>query len=61
MTDNSWDLAVNGAGLFTLSDEGVATYSREGAFQLDRDGCIVNASGLQLQGYPTDDEGNLTG
>jgi flagellar hook protein FlgE len=28
---------------------------------LDRDGFIVNASGLQLQGYPTDDEGNLIG
>ena len=60
-TNNSLDLAINGSGFFTLSDGGVATYSRAGAFQLDRDGFIVNASGLQLQGYPTDDEGNLTG
>ena len=60
-TNNSLDLAINGQGFFTLSDGGVSTYSRAGAFQLDRDGFIVNASGLQLQGYPTDDEGNLTG
>jgi flagellar hook protein FlgE len=60
-TNNSLDLAINGSGFFTLSDGGVSTYSRAGAFQLDRDGFIVNASGLQLQGYPTDDEGNLVG
>lgn len=60
-TNNSLDMAINGSGFFTLSDGGVATYSRAGAFQLDRDGFIVNASGLQLQGYPTDDEGNLVG
>ena len=60
-TNNSLDLAINGSGFFSLSDGGVATYSRAGAFQLDRDGNIVNASGLQLQGYPTDDEGNLVG
>ena len=60
-TNNSLDLAINGSGFFRLSDGGVATYSRAGAFQLDRDGFIVNASGLRLQGYPTDDEGNITG
>jgi flagellar hook protein FlgE len=60
-TNNSLDLAINGSGFFSLSDGGVATYSRAGAFQLDRDGFIVNASGLQLQGYPTDDDGNLIG
>ena len=60
-TQNSLDLAINGAGFFRLSDGGVATYSRAGSFQLDRDGFIVNASGLELQGYPTDDDGNITG
>ena len=47
-------MAINGNGFFRLSDGGVATYSRAGAFQLDRDGFIVNSSGLKLQGYPTD-------
>ena len=60
-TNNSLDLAINGSGFFTLSDGGVSTYSRAGSFQLDREGFIVNASGLQLQGYPTDDEGNTVG
>ena len=60
-TNNSLGFGDQWFRLFYLSDGGVATYSRAGAFQLDRDGFIVNASGLQLQGYPTDDEGNLIG
>ncbi|MGB1905554.1 MAG: flagellar hook protein FlgE [Pseudomonadales bacterium] len=60
-TNNALDMAINGNGFFRLSDGGVATYSRAGAFQLDRDGFIVNSSGLKLQGYPTDAEGNVTG
>jgi len=60
-TSNSLDLAINGSGFFRVSDEGAASYTRAGSFQLDREGFIVNASGLQLQGYPTDDEGNITG
>ena len=60
-TNNALDMAINGNGFFRLSDGGVATYSRAGAFQLDRDGFIVNSSGLKLQGYPTDAAGNVTG
>ena len=60
-TTNSLDLAINGSGFFRLSNDGVATYTRAGAFQLDRDGNIVNGSGMQLQGYPQDVEGNITG
>ncbi len=60
-TTNSLDLAINGSGFFRLSNDGVATYTRAGAFQLDREGNIVNGSGMQLQGYPQDVEGNITG
>jgi len=60
-TSNSLDLAINGPGFFRLSNDGVATYTRAGAFQLDREGNIVNSSGMKLQGFPQDRFGNITG
>ena len=60
-TNNSLDLAINGNGFFRMSNDGVATYTRAGSFQLDREGYLVNASNMKLQGFPIDDEGNITG
>ena len=60
-TENSLDLAINGNGFFRLSDGGVATYSRAGSFQIDREGYLVNASSMRLQGFPLDEAGNLNG
>lgn len=61
-TGNSLDLGVNGEGFFRMSDEeGAVSYTRNGAFQLDNEGQIVNADGLQLTGYPADDDGNIGG
>jgi len=51
-TGNSLDLAVNGEGFFTLSDNGSSVYSRNGAFSVDRDGYVVNVTGQRLQAYP---------
>jgi flagellar hook protein FlgE len=48
-TDSSLDLAVSGQGFFILSDGGALNYTRAGAFQLDRDGYVVNAQGKRLQ------------
>src|SRR5512133_2091504 len=50
-TDSSLDLAVSGLGFFILSDAGSTVYSRAGAFQVDRDGYVVNAQGMRLQVY----------
>lgn len=51
-TQNSLDMAISGEGFFTLKDSaGSTVYSRDGAFQVDRDGYIVNNSGLRLQVY----------
>jgi len=52
-TGNALDLAVNGEGFFVLSDQGSNIYSRAGAFQVDRDGYVVNVSGQRLQAYPS--------
>ena len=61
-TGNSLDLGVNGEGFFRMSDEeGAVSYTRNGAFQLDNEGQIVNADGLQLTGYPADNDGNIGG
>ena len=51
-TGNSLDLAINGEGFFTLSDQGSNVYSRAGAFSVDRDGYVVNVTGQRLQAYP---------
>ncbi|MEW6164200.1 MAG: flagellar hook-basal body complex protein [Pseudomonadota bacterium] len=58
-TNNPLDLAVNGGGFFRLSDAGTPVYSRNGQFLLDKDGYIVNPSGLRLTGYGADDTGAI--
>ena len=60
-TDNSLDLAVNGTGFFRLDDGGNIAYSRAGAFEVDRNGQIINAEGKRLTGYQANDSGELTG
>lgn len=51
-TDNNpLDIAINGKGFFQLSNNGAVSYSRTGQFHLDATGSIVNANGLNLQGY----------
>ena len=50
-TGNNLDLSINGQGFFLLSDGGAQIVSRAGAFQVDRDGYIVNALGHRLQTY----------
>lgn len=60
-TENNMDLAVNGKGFFRLNEGGSVVYSRAGAFGVDRDGNIVNASNQRLTGYQADSSGNLTG
>lgn len=49
VTENSMDLAINGAGFFRLQDRaGQELFSRNGQFKVDRDGFIVNNQGLLL-------------
>ncbi|MDD2988410.1 MAG: flagellar hook protein FlgE [Zoogloea sp.] len=60
-TSNALDLAINGQGFFRMSDAGTITYSRNGQFQTDKNGYIVNAAGLRLTGKLADSNGVLTG
>ncbi len=60
-TDNKFDLAINGKGFFILDDNGTRSYSRAGAFQVDREGFVVNNQNQNLTVYGADDAGNITG
>jgi flagellar hook protein FlgE len=51
-TDSNLDLAVSGPGMFIVSDGGALAYTRAGAYQLNRDGYVVNAQQQRLQAYP---------
>lgn len=50
-SNNPLDIAINGGGFFRLSDNGTVVYSRNGQFQLDKQGFIVNSQGQNLTGY----------
>ncbi len=58
-TENPLDVAVNGKGFFRLDDNGAATYSRNGQFQFDKDGYIVNDQKSRVTGYGADANGNI--
>ncbi len=49
-TENPLDIAINGKGfLQILLPDGTTAYTRDGSFQLDNQGQVVNASGYALQ------------
>jgi flagellar hook protein FlgE len=59
-TEVSTDLAITGNGFFVLSGEfngvnggeaGGRFFSRAGQFKLDKDGYLVNLTGLRVQGF----------
>lgn len=59
-TDQATDLAISGTGFFAVqSEDGTEYYTRAGQFLLDKEGFIVNAKGLYLQGYNVDENGEL--
>ena len=57
------DVAItNGDGFFRLaSPGGEVAYSRNGQFNMDKNGFIVNSAGLQLTGYPVGANGSVAG
>jgi flagellar hook protein FlgE len=51
-TSSNLDLAISGDGFFTLRDADGYTYSRNGAFGVDKNGDVVSSTGQALQVYP---------
>ena len=58
-TNNSLDIAINGNGFFRMSSNGAVTYTRNGQFQLDKFGYIVDSASKRLTGYAADASGNI--
>ena len=53
-TGNPTDLAIQGKGFFQVSlPDGTIGYSRDGSFQIDNQGRVVNSSGLPIVGAGT--------
>jgi flagellar hook protein FlgE len=60
-TSTVTDLAINGQGMFIVSDPTGAAqyYSRAGQFEFDNQGYLVNEDGYRVQGYSIDTSGNV--
>jgi flagellar hook protein FlgE len=56
-TGQALNVAINGSGFYQMSNNGTLTYSRNGVFQLDKNGYITNAQGLDLMGYTANSSG----
>ncbi|MBK1665053.1 flagellar hook protein FlgE [Rhodospirillum rubrum] len=59
-TQNVTDLAVDGKGMFIVTDRSGSNelyYTRAGDFYPDANGDLVNSNNYYLQGYPTDRNG----
>jgi flagellar hook protein FlgE len=54
VTNNPLDMAINGQGFYQLDLNGTVSYSRNGQFQLDKNGFIVNSQGHKLTGFAAD-------
>ncbi len=50
-TGNQLDLAISGNGMFAMKNPQGTSYTRNGQFQVDKDGYIINGAD-QLLGYP---------
>lgn len=57
---NPLDIAINGGGFYRLEVNGSVTYARNGQFELDKNGYIVNGTGANLTGYSAMANGQLS-
>jgi flagellar hook protein FlgE len=58
-TDKSLDMAISGQGFFIMSQGGALAYTRAGAFQVDREGYVVNNNNQRLQMFPPTEQGGF--
>lgn len=66
-TTSNTDLGIAGQGFFVVTEKAenlqvtdARLFTRAGAFRVDNLGYLRNTSGLYLQGWPVDSEGNIT-
>ena len=50
-TGISTDAAINGNGLFVVSNDGGMAYTRSGKFEIDKEGYLLSSDGFKVLGY----------
>lgn len=58
-TGRNGDLAINGEGFFMVENNGQNMFTRNGVFNLDKDGNLVASDGSHLQGYGATNTGQI--
>ncbi len=58
-TGRNGDLAINGEGFFMVENNGQSMFTRNGVFNLDKDGNLVASDGSHLQGYGVSGTGQI--
>jgi flagellar hook protein FlgE len=59
-TQNITDIALNGNGFFQVDAPFGKGYTRDGAFHFDKEGYMVNGDGYKVQGFQSDEKGQIT-
>src|SRR5471032_2515612 len=60
-TGNATDLALQGNGFFVVQGASGQYLTRDGQFTVDKSGNMVNLDGLDVQGFPADATGKVSG
>lgn len=60
-TGNSLDLAIDGDGFFVLNDGGTRAFTRNGQFQIDKDGFLTNSQNTRVMSFGVDGSGDISG
>ncbi len=58
-TEKSTDLAIEGDGYFVLRGSDGPSFTRDGSLHFDKDGYLVTNDNQRVQGYDSDDKGNI--
>lgn len=58
-TEKVTDLAISGDGYFKVKGSDGESYTRDGSFHFDREGFLVTNDNQKVQGFSTDEKGNI--
>ncbi len=58
-TEKVTDLAISGDGYFKVKGSDGESYTRDGSFHFDREGYLVTNDNQKVQGFATDEKGNI--
>ncbi|MBI2606808.1 MAG: flagellar hook protein FlgE [Deltaproteobacteria bacterium] len=59
-TERSTDLAISGDGFFVMDGPDGRSFTRNGVFNFDKDGVLVNTDGYKVMGFQADENGKVT-